>query len=427
MPSSAPLRTLPAPYWAVLTLPFGLTVGFATVAVPFVLRARGLDMTVIATVGQVAQLPHVVKLLWSPALDSGPRRRTWYFGSVAVAAVCLAAAALVPPSLTQHVGGVPLLWLYTAVLFGAQAAVATSGSAVLALMAVTVPDPRRGAAAGWQTAGNLAGTAAGGALIAWMLGHLPATATALTVASVCAISAIPAAFVDEPPLPRRKATVLFARLAKEVWQTLRSTEGWTGLLICLSPVGAGALTNMFSALALDYAPDAASAERLVLIVSGVLGGVVNAAGALLGGYLADRMDRRRAYVLFGAVTAFCALGMIGFSATPMVFTIGTLAYQFANGLSYAAFYAFVVELLGHRDGVTTQLSLYVGASNFAITYVTWLDGYSYDRAHARFPNWPSAGRSAMLGMDALSTFVGIALLWLVMVKVRRSRLPQPAL
>lgn len=66
-----PTRSLAPPYWAILTLPFGLSVGFASIAVPFVLRARGVDMTLIATVSQVAQLPHIVKPFWSPALDSG--------------------------------------------------------------------------------------------------------------------------------------------------------------------------------------------------------------------------------------------------------------------------------------------------------------------------------------------------------------------
>jgi predicted MFS family arabinose efflux permease len=397
-------------------LPFGLTVGFATVAVPYVLRVRGFDMTIIATVSQASQLPHVIKLFWSPALDAGPPRRTWYFGSVAVAACCLAAAALIPPTLQQRFAGVPFLWLYTAVLFGAQAAIATSGSAVLALMAVTVPDSRRGQAAGWQTAGNLAGTAAGGALVAWMLQHLSPTTAALTLAAICGVATIPAGFIEEPPLPRRSAIALIGQLVREAWSTLRSREGWTGLLICLSPVGAGALTNLFSALATDYARNAAQTEQLVFLVTGVLGGLVNAAGALLGGYVADRMNRRRAYIVFGAVTALCALGMMIGSATPRVFTIGTLAYQFSNGLSYAAFYAFVIDLVGRRDGVTTQLALYVGASNLAITYVTWLDGYSYDRARSAFASWPGAGRTAMLATDAGATFIGIALLWAIMAR-----------
>jgi predicted MFS family arabinose efflux permease len=414
-------KYLPPPLWAVLTLPFGLAVGFAQIAVPFVLRTRGLDMTLIATVSNVSQLPHIAKLFWSPALDSGPRRRSWYFGSIAVTAVTLAATALIPPSTTDHLGPFALIWVFTAVLLLAQAAVATSSSAVLALMAVTIPDEARGRASGWQTAGNLAGTATGGALVAWMIDHVSARTTAVVLASVCAACAIPAAFIHEDPLPRRSPWRLAADLLREIWATLRSREGWTGMLICLSPVGTGALTGLFSALAKDYAPDDASAEHLVVVVTGLLGGVVNAGGSLFGGYLADRMNRRLAYVLFGGVTALSAIAMMLTPASPAFFTLGCLAYTFANGLCYAAFYAFLLELLGRRDGVTTQLALYVGASNMAITYVTWFDGASYDWAKKLAPASAWAPRAGMLGMDALMTFVGIGLLGAMMAWVRRMR------
>ena len=412
---------LPPPLWALLTLPFGLTVGFASIAVPFVLRSRGLPMTLIATVSQTAQLPHVIKPLWSPLLDAGPRRRTWFFASVAVAALALAATALIPPDPDARLGPVPFIALYTAALFVAQAAVATSGSAVLAMMALTVPDAKRGAASGWQTAGNLAGTAVGGALITWMLGHVTASTTAAVIAGICALSALPAIVVDEVPPVRRKAARLVGDLLKQIGRTLRSREGWTGMVICLSPVGAGALTNLFSALARDYAPDDAASEHLVVVVAGVLGGLVNTAGALLGGQLADRMNRRLAYGLCGGLSALCALAMLLAPATPGAFTAGCLAYQFANGLCYAVFYAFVLELVGHRDGVTTQLALYVGASNLAASYVTWFDGFGYDRARALAPRWASAGRAGMLGMDALTSIAGLALLGAMTVYVRRAR------
>jgi MFS family permease len=398
-----------------------LTVGFATVAVPFVLRTRGVEMTLIATVSQVAQLPHIIKLFWSPVLDSGPRRRTWFFGSIAVAAIALAVTALIPPSRAEAIGPVPLLWVFTGTLFVAQAAVATSSSAVLALMALTVPPETRGAASGWQTAGNLAGTATGGALVAWMLRHLPTTTTASVLASICAACAVPAAFIDETPPPRRPALELVTALLREVWRTIRSRDGWTGLLICLSPVGAGALTNLFSALAADYAPTEAAAERLVVVVTGALGGGANAAGALLGGFLADRMNRRLAYCLCGAITALCAVGMIVGPATASAFTAGCLAYQLANGLCYAAFYAFVFDVVGKRDGVTTQLALFAGAGNLATSYVTWLDGWSYDHARAWFPGHASAARGGMLGMDALTTFVGIGGLVVVTQMTLRPR------
>jgi MFS family permease len=419
-------RYLAPPLWAILTLPFGLTVGFATVAVPFVLRVRGIEMTLVATVSQAAQLPHVLKPFWAPLLDSGPRRRSWFFAAIAVTAACLAATALVPPSTTERLGPVSLLWVYTGLLFAAQAAVATSSSAVLALMARTVPEARRGAASGWQTAGNLAGTAMGGALVAWMLGHLPARTTAISLAGICAACALPAAFIDEVPPQRRSMAKLISSLLSEVWTALRAREGWTGILICLSPVGAGGLTNLFSALARDYAPDDASAERLVVVVTGLLGGVVNAAGALVGGYVADRMNRRLAYVLFGAVTAFGAVGMMLAPASTSAFTAGCLAYQLANGLCYAAFYAFVLDLVGVREGVTTQLALFAAAGNLATSYVTWLDGWSYDRAKAWLPGRAWAGRGGMLGMDAATTFVGIAGLSIMMWFVRRAQAREAA-
>jgi MFS transporter, PAT family, beta-lactamase induction signal transducer AmpG len=417
------VRRFPSFLWAVLTLPFGLTVGFATVVVPFVLRERGLGMTTIATVSLAVQLPHVIKLLWSPALDGGWPRRWWYLASVAAASLCLPMATLVTPVGELHLGALVVshLWLYTALLFMAQAGAATSGSAVLTLMALSVPEERRGVASGWQTAGNLVGTAMGGALVAWMLVHASAATSSITIGGMCAVSALPAMLIHEPRVPRRRARALVVGLLQEAWATLRSQDGWTGLVICLSPVGAGALTNLFSALAKDYAPDAASVERLVVVVNGVLAGVLNGAGALLGGYLADRMNRRLAYVLSGGITGLCAIGMMASPATPTSFTLGCLAYQLANGLSYAAFYAFVLELLGKKSGVATQLALYVGVSNFAVTYVTWLDGWSYDRMIALFPGRSAAGRIGMLGMDALSTFVGIAILWAMVAHVRRAR------
>jgi hypothetical protein len=115
-------------------------------------------------------------------------------------------------------------------------------------------------------------------------------------------------------------------------------------------------------------------------------------------------------------------------ASPAAFTVGTLAYQLINGLCYAVFYSFILELVGKRESVTTvttQLALYIGASNLAASYVTWLDGFGYDRARALAPGWASAGRAGMLAMDALATFAGLAVLALMTLYVRRTA-PRPA-
>jgi MFS family permease len=152
-------------------------------------------------------------------------------------------------------------------------------------------------------------------------------------------------------------------------------------------------------------------------------------GALVGGVLADRMNRRLAYALCGALSGVCAIAMLVAPASPLAFTVGCLAYQLVNGLCYAVFYSFVLELVGKRESVTTvttQLAFYIGASNLAASYVTWFDGFGYDRAKALAPGWASAGRVGMLAMDALLTFAGLAVLAAMTLYVRRSTVRPPA-
>jgi MFS family permease len=226
------------------------------------------------------------------------------------------------------------------------------------------------------------------------------------LAACCIGCGLPALLVPETRTERRPLGGAFVALAKDVWRSLRGREGWTGLLICLSPVGTGAATNLFSAFAGDYG----AGEHQVELVNGVLGGLIGAGGCLVGGFLADRMNRRLCYVLAGACTASVAAVMAFAPATPSSFTAGCLAYSFANGIAYAAFAAFVLEMVGHGAGVTTKYALYVGASNQAISYVTWLDGKGYA--------W--RGRAGLLGADALACLAGIAVLASVFLLLRRA-------
>jgi MFS transporter, PAT family, beta-lactamase induction signal transducer AmpG len=412
-------------FWAVLVLPFGLAVGYAQVAVPYVLRLRGLDMLVIAGIASVANLPHAWKFVWMPALDAGWSRKGWFLAMIALTSGLLALTALIPPDPDVRFGPVSLLTVYTAVLTLAQATVATSSSAVLALMSLTVPNSEKGRASGWQTAGNLAGTSAGGAVVTWMLQHTSGGTTAMVLAAICVACAVPVFFLVEPPPVKNALGRQMIVLLKDVWATLKSRDGWTGMIICLSPVGTGAMTNLFSALAIDYSGEPAVRERMVLLANGVAAGLVSALGALCGGYAAGRMNRRLAYVLFGAITALAAIGMILGPANPTAFSVGCLAYYFANGLCYAAFYAFVFEMIGQGAGVTTKLALFISASNLAISYVTWLDGAGYEGLKRVWPGYAGAGRVGMLGTDALATFVGIAVLGVMLVVVKRLKATRP--
>jgi hypothetical protein len=232
-------------------------------------------------------------------------------------------------------------------------------------------------------------------------------------------------------------------LVKDIWTTLKSREGWTGLVICFAPVGTGAATNLFSALASDYlfAPEGSAeaasqsfgtaalacfgagpvAQRAlcVEVVGGVLAGVVGALGCLLGGYLSNRMRPRPAYILGGVLTALSALLMAKMSAEPASFTWGMLLYSFVNGVSFAAFAAMVLDIVGQSAGVTTKYALYVGVSNQAISYATWLDAQGSDWGRAHFADPAKGARWGLLGVDAIVTFAGILLLGAVMYATKR--------
>ena len=429
--------------FGLLVLPFGVAVGYVQVAVPYLLEERHLSMAAIGFVSGLSQLPHGFKFLWAPALDAGWRRRSWYIGSIVATALCIALAALIPPDPGAHAGPLTLLTVFAIVLTVAQAAATTSNSAVNALMATTIPRDKKGAVAGWSMAGNLGGTGIGGALALFLAKHVSGITTAVSLAAICVACAIPAFFLHEDRPEKHPLGSLFGVLLRDIWATVKSRDGWTGLVICLSPVGTGAATQLFSALSKDYlfAPDeahvgstqtfaasalacfgagAADRELCVELVNGMLGGVVGALGCLVGGYLADRMNRRLCYVLAGASTALCAIAMGAMSPAPSSFTWGTLAYQFTNGIAFAAFAAFVLEIVGQSAGVTTKYALFVGVSNQAISYVTWLDGVGSDWGRAHLGADPAFGaRWGLLGTDALATIVGIFVLALMIVYVRR--------
>ena len=282
-------------------------------------------------------------------------------------------------------------------MFVANVGAATSSAAVDALMATTVPLERKGAAAGWSMAGNLGGTGVGGALGLWLTEHTSKGVTASVLVLVLLACGLPILRIDEPRREVHAIGKAIKAMAVDFYRAARSRDGWTGLVICLSPVGAGAAANLFAgSMHTDYGVS----EHRVEIVTGLLGGIVSAAGCLAGGKIADRMSRRLAYALSGALTAVIALIMAYGPLTEGAFTYGTLAYQFANGISYSAFVAFVLEMIGHEGAVTTKYTLFVAASNWAISYTAVIDGWGYDRARVK----------GLFLADAAATAVGIVVL-----------------
>jgi hypothetical protein len=68
-------------------------------------------------------------------------------------------------------------------------------------------------------------------------------------------------------------------------------------------------------------------------------------------------------------------------------------------------------VIGHEGAVSTKYTLFIAASNWALSYTSVLDGWGYGRARVR----------GLFLTDAGATVLGIALLVGMLALVRRSK------
>jgi hypothetical protein len=415
-PESAQLKHAWPPLFGFLEIQFGAGVGFVQTAVPYWLRNEGVPLDVIATLSAVANSAHFWKLFWVPLLDLGPWRRVWYaacnFGTAVLAVVC---SLMSEPS--KH------LATYTLLLFALQACCTTAHAAVNGLMATTTRLEEKGRTAGWQMAGNVGSTS--------FLGTLPIAAATLwsreiaglLVAAIVVASGVAVFWVPDRPGAAspagsfaRAAVRRVKEIAMDLFHTVFSRNGAVLLFLCLAPVSCGALTNLFSAMARDFN----ASENVVTWVNGPGMGISGTIGSLAGGYVADRLNRKVNYAIWGGVTGLCALGMAVVPFNQTTYTVATLAYSLANGFAFAAFAAMVLEMVTEGAGVTTKYTLFVASSNLAISYTTQLDGKA-----STWSFLAGGGARGTILFDALITFGGIAFMGLLFLTVLRKK-PAPA-
>src|SRR5215831_1985877 len=90
-------RRWPPPWlFGITALPYGVYTGFASTAMPYLLRKAGLPVDQIAGISALALAPALWYFLWSPVTDVRFRRRTWIIVMAVASAACLSAALLEP-------------------------------------------------------------------------------------------------------------------------------------------------------------------------------------------------------------------------------------------------------------------------------------------------------------------------------------------
>jgi MFS transporter, PAT family, beta-lactamase induction signal transducer AmpG len=321
----------------------------------------------------LAILPNTWKFFWSPIIDITLNQKKWYVLGGILSAIGIAAMGVFPATKTG-------LAALSVIGFLSSLAATVLGMSVDSLLAHSTPEELKGRAGGWFQAGSLGGNGIGGGLGLFMVERLPsAWMASCIVGGLCVLCC---AALGSVPTPARslEATGLFPSLvatAKDLWQLVKSRAGTLALVLCFLPIGSGAAP--LSAIAGEWR---ASADTVAL-VTGVLGGIVSAAGCLVGGWICDLMDRKNAYVWFGLFQAAGGLAMALLPRNQAMYVLWASVYAFTTGFTYAAFSAFVLEAIG-KGAAATKYNALASLSNVPIYYVTNIDGWAHDR-------WGSTG------------------------------------
>jgi PAT family beta-lactamase induction signal transducer AmpG len=367
-PSAPRSRAPPSAVFLPLFSPFGISSGYVSVTLAFLLSRAGLSTLEVTTIVAGTIWVQTWKVLWAPIVDTVGNPKVWYgLGATGVGASILAMSVL--PMTTRSVPAITLL----ALVSSAASTLVSMSSEIF--MAQSVPAEMRGRASGWAQAGNVGGSGIGGGIGLLLAEHVAQQwVSGAVLAAICfacwgCVRLVPAA-------RRTHSTPSYVAelkgVVRDVWDVARSRVGYLALILMVLPIASGAAP--WSAIAGEWS---ASAD-LVALVNGVVGGLAAAAGALVGGYICDRMRPGQAYCLFGLLTGVVAVLMAWWARTPAAFVVFTLAYSAMVGCGYAAYSAIVLEAIGQRSAAT-NFNLMSAISNVPIALMTTFDGWSHDR------------------------------------------------
>jgi MFS transporter, PAT family, beta-lactamase induction signal transducer AmpG len=383
----------------------GLPVGFASTAVATQLRRQGLGTAEIGAFLGLVLLPWAFKWAYGPFIDLIGARRSW----ILAAQVGMLATLLPLPALTLPAQ----LVLFTGVLVLHNLCGALQDVAVDALAVTTLREDERAFASGMMFGGQALGALVGGGGALLLTERIGFTATvallALVIAAVLVLVVLP---LREDA--RRSASVAAAgrEVAAFLRQALQALLGsrlaFAGLLFGLLPIAAMALSRGLQAnLAVDLG---LNNDRI-----GWLAAASQAATAVtcvIGGWLSDRVNLRRAYAVYVALLSLPGLalmaqlqrhgwipGQAASQALVTAFTVAVVVYHLLFGFIYGARVALFMGIT--RPAVAaTQFAAYMALTNLSLAYSVVWQGHAVQR-------W---GYAATLGLDAV---VGLSCLFLL--------------
>jgi PAT family beta-lactamase induction signal transducer AmpG len=311
----------------------GLPYGFFTLALPVILRERGMSLGAVTASGWLL-MPWALKFVWGPVIDGYGidrfgRRRSWILPLQALTVLVLLGLATVDP--TSELQALGLGMLLMAVLASTQD-VATDGLAVDLLS-----EGDRGIGNGLQVGAYRFGMIVGGSAVLVLYVRAGPASAFCAMAALLALASLPVLLLREPQRPRLAGLDLRGAVA-----VLPLLGGAWWLSVALFKAGDAMASPMVKTLLVDAGW---SVEQLASLM-GLLASAAGLSGALLGGALVGRLGRNRALVLFGLLQAAALatnVGLVWFAGSAVGAASIVLLEHVVSGMATASLFAAMMD------------------------------------------------------------------------------------
>lgn len=394
--------------FAITSIPYGILSAFSTNFMPVVLRDAKISVGDIGWFSFAAWVPMFAQFLYAPLIDLRPHRRAWLFSAALLGAVSIISALWLP---LPKYKALFLICTFVSLLAATVMGICNGG-----LMATLIEPQDQARTSGWYSAGLLGGMALGTWVLLSGFGKI-----SLVLLSVYTglLLLLPALFIFLLPTSSKESERTPKNLKEtfgDLWKAFRSHLGWSGLLLCGTPVGTVALTaGGFASIAKDFQ----ASHQMIAFVNGTMNAIVVAVGALVAGHLPRNLDRRKLYVLVGILTLVVDLIMAFSPIGPKSYAIGVVASFFISGLASGFFYTIVLETIKQAGGaISTYYTIFASAGNFAIVYVTLINTRFYD--YRKIPAYFQGPRALLLS-DAILNMTGVVVFSLIVYTLFRKR------
>ncbi len=379
-----------------LMLPSGICQGFVYIVLPYLLTNNGFSVAEIAGIVAVGASASLFRFVLGPIVDVTLSLRKWFWLSLFACIATLLVLSITPFT----VKGATLL---TILVFISQMACNIILLPIGAIMAKSVEESKKGKASGWYQAGGLAGNGFGGGVGLWLAEHYSVTTSGIALGAACLAFGMVILLISDIPHIKGKAILQELKgLGKDVITMIKIPAALFVIVLISMPIGTGAASNLWSALAKDWSVNADT----VALVTGILSGLISAIGCIVGGVIVDRWGIWVGYLGGGVI---CALGTIIMAVLPMepyVYVGGVLTYAFTMGMIYAAFTAVLLYAIGKKHAAT-KFSLLGSFGNISVVYMTTFNGWMHDKYNSKF----------MLSAEAIIGVVFVIIFFLILKRM----------